>query len=115
MFGCARHIVTIALTLFYAAGAHASAIQLAHGGVGSSSGHAVTEGSGKRNVPLWPVWTQRRHIPLVHHISVSPGEPPSPDVPDTKHAFALLPYPPPNVPGISDYFSSGCNKAPPGS
>jgi hypothetical protein len=109
-----RHTLIIVLIATYSAGAGATVLRLfLLPGAASSGAHAVKEWSNNGKEPRRPAWTQRRHLPLVHQISLSPAEP----------ATAILqPHTARHVrhftPAISlfvdfDYYSSRCNKAPP--
>jgi hypothetical protein len=108
-----RHIVVIALLVGYVAGAHATLLQLIDLNAVSSGEQAVKQMSGKAKEPRRPVWTQRRHLPLVHKLTLSPMEPPSPVVPEAALKFLSFPTAERLFRHASDYFSSRCNKAPP--
>jgi hypothetical protein len=113
MFTILRQIAVIGVVVAYATATQATSLRLTE--IRSTSAGPLVlkeqtkQGNGKRHV----IWTQRRHLPMVSQLSLSPVEPPQTFVPEVPHKFScamehqVLPV------LLFDYYSSRCNKAPP--
>jgi hypothetical protein len=108
-----RYTITLALISGYAAGAEAAALQQLYLPAASSGAPVIKEMTGKGKEPRRPVWAQRRHLPLVHQLSMSPAEAPRAAISHRARALSLVPLTPCLLVLDSDYFSSRCNKPPP--
>jgi hypothetical protein len=108
-----HRIVIILLLVGYSAGAHAALRQLISLPSPTAGLPCVGLQTGKEKEPRRPLWTQRRHLPLVQIFSLVPGEPPRIFLPPgTERAF-VDPAGGRILTLAADYFSSRGNKAPP--
>jgi len=109
-----RHTVIIGLILVYAAGAGATVLHFSLlPGSASSSAHTIKARNSSGKEQRRPVWIQRRHLPLVHQISLSLAEPATAILPQHAARHVRLHTPATSLCVDFDYFSSRCNKAPP--
>jgi hypothetical protein len=113
MLGFFRNITIALLVGGYIAGTQATLLRLTDLPATAAGPHALAQDSGKAKPLQRPVWTQRRHLPLVSKLTLSLSETTRPLIPEILEKCspcfegATTPLSP------TDYFSSRCNKAPP--